>query len=224
VRRPAAQHQLLVQVLHTAELRLRLTAFLQHFQHPSSSDGSSSTDAEQAIQVAFVNGVQRLLAELDSTVTTGQVKRLLQRQQQGRAASLLQLLRVQRDLAQELQQLAEVCWCTVQGYVDNTLFLSKDLQDCFKKGIALPQKPTSSSGMNWHLLQQAHSAQQARVAAAALQGAAAAAYRVALPWPGHSEGCHAAQMGWAPSTWQLRGGIDGGYSLLERLYAGEVSG
>lgn len=233
VRRPAAQHQLLVQVLHTAELRLRLTAFLQHFQHSSCSSShatgcsSGSADVEQAVQVAFINGVQRLLAELDSSVTTGQVKRLLQRQQQGRDVSLLQLLRVQRDLARELQQLAEVCWCTVQGYVDDTLFLSTDFEACFKKegvksGVALPVKPTSSSSMNWHLLQQAHTAKQARAAVAALQDAAAAAYGAAFPWPGRSEESHAVQLGWAPSTWQLRGGIEGGYLLLERLYAGEA--
>ena len=55
--RSPAQQQLLAQVLHIAELRLRLQAFLQHFAgaaaaalHGSSSSSSSANDADGAVE------------------------------------------------------------------------------------------------------------------------------------------------------------------------------
>jgi hypothetical protein len=241
VYKPAAQHHLLVQVLHTAELRLRIQAFLHHFQQCSSthsmamssstdggsssgpgSDGentASSADAE-AIQMAFVNGVTAVLAELDSSLATGQANKLRQQQRQGPPVSMLQLLRVQRDLAQQLHLLADICWCTVEQYVTKGMYLKGTVASCVGKRIALPARPGSSSAMLWQVLQQAQGAQQAQKVTAALQEAAAEAYAEALPWPGECEGSLALQLGWAPSTWQLQNGIDGGYQLLERLYAG----
>jgi hypothetical protein len=244
VYKPAAQHHLLVQVLHTAELRLRIQAFLQHFQKCSSSssahsmalsnssdggcssggsrdgDNTASRADAEAIQMAFVNGVISVLAELDSSLATGQANKLRQQQQQGRPVSMLQLLRVQRDLAQQLHLLADVCWCTVEQYGSKGMYLKGTVASCVGKCFALPARPGSSSAMMWQLLQQVQGAQQARKVTAALQEAAAEAYAEALPWPGEREAALALQLGWAPSTWQLQNGIDGGYQLLERLHAG----
>jgi hypothetical protein len=219
-------------VLHTAELRLRLKAFLQHFQLVtacSSSSGSrsaassSSVDTAEAILTAFVNAVAAVLAEQDASLAAGQLRRLRQLQQQGRQVSLLQLLVVQREMTAQLQQLAELCWCTVQEYVDQKMFLKANPASACSTSTslsALPASTQTSSSMNWHVLRHVHGGEQAWAAVAALQGAAAAAYEGALPWPGQGEAAAAAGLAWAPSSWQLRQGIEGGHALLERLCAG----
>jgi hypothetical protein len=232
---PAVQQQLLVRVLHTAELRLRLKAFLQHFQHATASSSSSSTTgsssnsssedsaAAEAILTAFVNAVAAVLAGQDASLAAGQFRRLRQLQQHGRKVSLLQLLVVQREMTAQLQQLAELCWCTVQEYVDQKMFLKANSSAACSTSMslsALPASTQTSSSMNWHVLRHEQGEEQAWAAVAALQGAAAAAYEGALPWPGQGEAAGAAGLAWAPSSWQLRHGIGGGYALLERLCAG----
>lgn len=221
------QHQLLVQVLHASELRLRLKAFLQHFQHHGSS--SSLTDhasgvtnaAEEAIQTALVNAVASVLAEQDASLASGQVSKL-QQHQRGCPVSLLQLLAVHRGMAAQLQQLAELCWCTVHEYVDTGMFLTGNLKAACEDAALPPPGTSSSSSMNWHMLQQASTPQQAKALVAGLQHAAANAYTYAVPWPDQGAAAAAVQLAWAPSTWQLQQGLTGGHVLLEHLYAGAV--
>jgi hypothetical protein len=231
-----------VQVLHASELRLRLKAFLQHFQQCGASsnnisssssggggggslddDGSGVTSAaDEAIQTAFVNAVASVLAEQDASLASGQVNKLQQRQR-GCPVSLLQLLAVHRGMAGQLERLAELCSCTVHEYVNTqTMYLTGNVKAACGNAFLPPPHTSSSSSMNWHLLRQAHNPQQARALAAGLQAAAEAAYNYAVPWPEQGCGAAAVQLAWAPSTWQLRQGLTGGHVLLERLYAGAV--
>jgi hypothetical protein len=267
------QQRLLVQVLHSAELRLRIKAFMQHFQHASfgsSSSSSSSGDASGSkqpgpcslqggcgadgsrsskgtqdhgspatavsVQRAFLDAVAQVLSEHDASLATGQVQKLLQQQRRrgGGTASLLQLLTTQRGMARQLQQLAEVCCCTVQVFMEERPFLKDSIitaegvcrlgrwQDVAADSAS--SSTSTSSTINFHVLQAVRGGQQSRLAAAAgFVSAAADAYKQsALPWPGHAEMAAALQLGWAPSSWQMCRGFEGGNVLLERLYAGEA--
>ncbi|KAF6266423.1 hypothetical protein COO60DRAFT_452725 [Scenedesmus sp. NREL 46B-D3] len=63
--RPAAQQQLLAQVLHVAELRLRLQAFLQHFAGKASAlQGSSSSAVGAAgVQLGSANAAEEGISD-----------------------------------------------------------------------------------------------------------------------------------------------------------------
>lgn len=264
--------QLLVQILHTAELRLRLQAFLTHFQHNSSSGEAAGaavqTSGALAVQTAFAAAVADVLAEHDASLAMGQVSKLTQpshnKQQQGHQqhhttnssnssnrnnrTTLAQLLAVQHNMARQLQQLAELCWCTVQAYVDLGMYL-KEGQGATHTALLRPTEgrasniSSSSTMMLWHMLRRrgggsgnsssnSGSKQERAASAAALARAAAEATAQALPWPastssggGGSAGVDATaaavkRLGWAPSSWQLRQGFDGGDSLVWRLHEG----
>jgi len=177
------------------------------------------------VQVAFMNAVQVVLAEHDASLATAQQHKLQGARQQ-QPSTLLQLLTVHRGMLRQLQQLAELCWCTVQEFLDKNMFLKTTSSDepSNKKKPSPPPGTSSSSALSWHILQQARRDKQDVVAAAAaLQGAALVAYEQALPWPGQLEGAAAVHMWWAPSTWQLKHGFLGGHALLEQLYEGGCS-
>lgn len=239
--RPAVQHQLIVRVLHAAELRLRLKAFVQHFQHScsldwgmcntsnttssSSRDNTNSAEADAsssaAVLIAFVNAVRAVLDEQEAALAAGQQLKLSGGRQQG-SPTLLQLLTSHRGMLRQVQQLAEVCWCTVQEFIDKKMYVRSCLDTAGPAETVPPPGTASSTAINWHVVTHTRGGRHALSAAAAgLQGAAAAAYQDAMPWPGAVEAAAAAQLWWAPSTWQMKRGCSGGHDLLERLYAGE---
>uniref|UniRef100_A0A383VBK2 Gamma tubulin complex component C-terminal domain-containing protein n=1 Tax=Tetradesmus obliquus TaxID=3088 RepID=A0A383VBK2_TETOB len=164
--RSPAQQQLLAQVLHIAELRLRLQAFLHHFAGAAAAaatlQGSSSSSANDAngaaeqlenagivgeggsdndvssqpVLQAFLSAVKEVLDMHDAAM------QLLLYQQQQRskqlaaaaaasaaagslarsppATTLLQLVAQLRSMREQLQQLAQCCWCTPCIAADGT--------------------------------------------------------------------------------------------------------
>lgn len=144
--RPAAQQHLIAQVLHMAELRLRLQAFLQHFSGGSSSSGGRGcgsacnsggertnqtlgmASADQPVLQAFLSAVKEVLDMHDAAMQVllhqrhQRQKLLLQQQQQQPvqpAMTLLQLVMQLRSVMEQLQQLAQCCWCSPCIAVDD---------------------------------------------------------------------------------------------------------
>jgi hypothetical protein len=289
--RAAAQQQLLAQVLHVAELRLRLQAFLQHFTGrgaatlSSSSSSSSSVvhlasimAADEAaagggtgddisshsVLQAFLSAVKEVLDMHDAAM-----QMLLYQQQQRRstqlaaaaggsaaarsvvppAMTLLQLVAQLRSMREQLQQLAQCCWCNPCIAADGT---AQDLQNLGLSATASLEGSitSSSSGSSSRIsgvcsttterllllkvnrcnaasstsdvsASSSAAAGPAAAAAAQARAAAAAARAAALPWPGAAAAAYADSWGWDPSRWQLQRGFMGGKALLERLYEGK---
>jgi hypothetical protein len=233
---------LLLKLLHTAELRLRLQAFLAHFGSSSSSNFSGLTSSNDTSLQAFLASVKDILALHDAAMLLvlqqrRQQQQMLQcsshrskinwRQQQQQCAApsmtLLQLVTQLRVMTAQLEQLATCCWCTVAAAA-----LQQPPQEQLSSALAAADHISSSrcvSTSTQALLGQWQPTQQHTLWAdlfntgGASGNSGGSVTSDALPWPG-LEAAWVQQWGWQPSKWQVQGGFLHGNALVESLYHG----